>query len=145
MRLLWGGGVRLPASQACLVDAQYSYRACRSHVTLLPLPRDSILNHRSHLCHVYIDTKEQCLGVPAGCSGWKFQSNRVVACAAGEGLPVCGRSCFWRTGSGPTPSPCGLYYQLGRCCCCGSLIGTGRVCDGRERGGCGWRAREGCL
>lgn len=49
-------------------------------------------------------------GRPCGFSpGWKFQSTRVVGSAAGEGLPVCGRSFFWRMGSGPTLSPRGLY------------------------------------
>lgn len=92
MRLLWGGGIRLPASEACLADAQYSYRACRSHVTLLPLPRDSILNHGSHLCHVYIDTKEQCLGGPAGSllggsfrvpGSWEVRQEKAYLCVGG--------------------------------------------------------------
>ena len=92
VRLLWGGGVRLPASEACLADAQYSYRACRSHVTLLPLPRDSVLNHRSRLCHVYIDTKEQCLGVPAGSllggsfrvtGSWHVRQEKAYLCVGG--------------------------------------------------------------
>ena len=92
MRLLWGGGIRLPASEACLADAQYSYRARRSHVTLLPLPRGSSLNHWSHLCHVYTDTKEQCLGVPAGSllggsfrvtRSWEVRQEKAYLCVGG--------------------------------------------------------------
>ena len=92
MRLLGGGGIRLPASEACLADAQYSYRARRSHVTLLPLPRGSILNHWSHLCHVYTDTKEQCLGVPAGSllggsfrvtRSWEVRQEKAYLCVGG--------------------------------------------------------------
>lgn len=92
MRLSWGGGIRLPASEACSADAQYSYRACRSHVTLLPLPRDSILNHPSHLCDVYIGTKEQCLGVPAGSlpggsfrvtGSWRVRQEKAYLCVGG--------------------------------------------------------------
>lgn len=53
----------------------------------------SILSHWSHLCHVYTDTKEQCLGVPAGSllgrgsfqvtGSWEVRQEKAYLCVGG--------------------------------------------------------------
>ena len=94
-------------------------------MTLLPLPRDSILNHESHLCHVYIDTKEQCLGGPAGSllggsfrvpGSWEVRQEKAYLCVGGASSGGWGLAPPQaHVGSINTLTAWGLHSSLGVC------------------------------